>query len=171
MGEINNPEDQKGFDVFIDQNKGIIYKVASIYCKDHDDRKDLVQEIIIQLWRSFNSFNHTVKISTWTYRVALNVAISFYRKDVKRKQISTQLSDSLVSILADHETNEKEEQFIQLQYFISELKELDRALIILYLEDKSQKEIGDILGISETNVSTKMARIKEKLRVRFSLTD
>lgn len=171
MGEINNPEDQKGFDVFIDQNKGIIYKVASIYCKDHDDRKDLVQEIIIQLWRSFNSFNHTVKISTWTYRVALNVAISFYRKDVKRKQISTQLSDSLVSILADHETNEKEEQFIQLQYFISELKELDRALIILYLEDKSQKEIGDILGISETNVSTKMARIKEKLRVKFSLTD
>lgn len=171
MGEVNNPEDQKGFDTFIDQNKGIIYKVASIYCKDHDDRKDLVQEIIIQLWRSFNSFNHTVKISTWTYRVALNVAISFYRKDVKRKQISTQLSDSLVSILADHETNEKEEQFIQLQYFISELKELDRALIILYLEDKSQKEIGDILGISETNVSTKMARIKEKLRIRFSLTD
>jgi RNA polymerase sigma factor (sigma-70 family) len=171
MGEVNNPADQKGFDTFIDQNKGIIYKVASIYCKDHDDRKDLVQEIIIQLWRSFNSFNHTVKISTWTYRVALNVAISFYRKDVKRKQISTQLSDSLVSILADHETNEKEEQFNQLQYFISELKELDRALIILYLEDKSQKEIGDILGISETNVSTKMARIKEKLRIRFSLTD
>lgn len=171
MGEINNPADRKDFDAFIDQNKGIIYKVASTYCKDLDDRKDLVQEIIIQLWRSFKSFNHSVKISTWTYRVALNVAISFYRKESKRKQVSTQLSENLVSILADHETNEKEEQFNQLQSFISELKELDRALIILYLEDKSQKEIGDILGISETNVSTKMARIKEKLRIRFSLTD
>lgn len=169
MGAHINPEIHKDFDAFVELNKGIIYKVASTYCKDADDRKDLVQDIIVQLWRSYQRFNHSVKISTWTYRVALNVAISFYRKDTKRRQTSVQLSDGLVHILADHETSEKEEQFNQLQSFISELRELDRALIILYLEDKSQKEIGEILGISETNVSTKMARIKEKLRLRFAL--
>lgn len=171
MKEEINASAERDFNTFIEQNKGIIYKVANTYCKDPDDRKDLVQDIIIQLWRSYKSFNHSVKISTWTYRVALNVAISFFRRDSKRKQISTELSGSLVNIIADHESSEKEEQINQLLSFISDLKEMDKALMILYMEDKSQKEIGEILGISETNVSTKMARIKEKLRIRFSLTE
>jgi RNA polymerase sigma factor (sigma-70 family) len=161
----------RDFEQIIEKNKGIIYKVAKSYCKDSDDRKDLVQEIIIQLWRSFKRFDHSGKLSTWTYRVALNVAISFYRRDSKRKMISAELQESLISIIPENEPGETESQIDRLQQFIGELKDMDRALMILYLEDKSQKEMGEIMGITETNVSTKIARIKEKLRVKFLLTD
>lgn len=172
MGDSANSTASTDFEVFIENNKGIIYKVASSYCKDPDDRKDLVQEIIIQLWGSFSRFNGSVKLSTWTYRVALNVAISFYRKDSKRKRMATELSGSLIDIIAaESEPAETELQITQLQQFISELKDMERAIMILYMEDKSQKEIGEIIGISQTNVSTKVGRIKEKLRKRFSLTD
>lgn len=159
------------FEQTIEKNKGIIYKVANSYCKDSDDRKDLVQEIIIQLWRSFKRFDHSSKLSTWIYRVALNVAISFYRRDSKRKMVSTELTESLIAIIPENEAGDAENQINQLQQFIGELKDMDRALMILYLEDKSQKEMGEIMGITETNVSTKVARIKEKLRLRFQLTD
>ena len=159
------------FERIIEQNKRIIYKVANSYCKDADDRKDLVQEIIIQLWRSFTTFNNSVKISTWMYRVALNVAISFYRKDSRRKEISATLSDHLIEIIPDQRPDETEGQINQLQQFIAELKELDRALMILYLEEKSQKEIAEIVGLSETNVSTKINRVKEKLKEKFLLVN
>lgn len=163
--------DGRDFELIIEKNKGIIYKVANSYCKDADDRKDLVQEIIIELWGSFKRFNHSSKFSTWMYRVSLNVAISFYRRDSKRKMVSTKLSESLIAIIPENEPGETESQIGLLQKFISELKDMDRALMILYLEDKSQKEIGEIMGITETNVSTKVARIKEKLRAKFLLTD
>lgn len=161
----------RDFELIIEKNKGIIYKVANSYCKDSDDRKDLVQEIIIQLWRSFKRFDHSSKLSTWIYRVALNVAISFYRRDSKRKMASTELTESLIAIIPENDPSETESQINQLQQFIGELKDMDRALMILYLEDKSQKEIGEIMGITETNVSTKIARIKEKLKAKFLLTD
>jgi RNA polymerase sigma factor (sigma-70 family) len=166
-----NSIDGHDFEAIVEKNKGIIYKVANSYCKDRDDRKDLVQEIIIQLWRSFERFDHSSKLSTWTYRVALNVAISFYRRDTKRKIVSTELTESLIAIIPENDQSETEDQVIQLQHFLGELKDMDRALMILYLEDKSQKEMSEIIGITETNVSTKIARIKEKLRAKFLLTD
>ncbi len=166
-----NSTDGLDFELIIEKNKGIIYKVANSYCKDSDDRKDVVQEIVIQLWRSFKRFDHSSKLSTWIYRIALNVAISFYRKDSKRKMVSTELTESLISIIPENEPSETEGQINQLQQFIAELKDMDRALMILYLEDRTQKEMGEIMGITETNVSTKIARIKEKLRTKFSLTD
>ena len=159
------------FEAVIEQNKGIIYKVANSYCKDVDDRRDLIQEIVIQLWRSFSRFDNSYKISTWMYRVALNVAISFYRNNFTRKKLTTPLSNQLIELLPDDEPTETEGQINLLQQFIAELKELDRALMILYLEEKSQKEIADILGLTQTNVSTKIARIKENLKKRFSLTN
>ena len=159
------------FESIIEKNKGIIYKVANSYCKDSDDCKDLVQEIIIQLWRSFKRFDHSSKLSTWMYRVALNVAISFYRKDSKRKMFSSELTENLIAIIPENEPSVTEGQINQLQQFIAELKDMDRALMILYLEDRTQKEMGEIMGLTETNVSTKIARIKEKLRTKFSLTD
>ena len=168
--QINDPPSIH-FEQYLEESKGIIYKVASSYCKDADDRKDLIQEIIIQLWRAYRRYNGSVKLSTWTYRVALNVAISYYRKDVKRKTIMSDLPGSLVDIVADKHPPDSEEKFDQLQQFISELKEVDRVLTILYLEDKSQKEIAEIMGLSETNVSTKIGRIKEKLRVKFQLSN
>ena len=150
----------------IEQNKGIIYKIANSYKKDEDDQKDLVQEIILQLWRSFPGFDERSKLSTWMYRVALNVAISSYRKEKKKKEVFVPLSESVISFTNEEQPHK--ESFHQLQQFISELKELDRALMLLYLEEKSGKEIAEILGLSEANVRTKINRIKEKLKQKFN---
>ena len=162
---------KKEFELLIEQNKGIIYKLANAYCKDVDERKDLAQEIIIQLWRSYHTFNHSVKITTWMYKVAFNVSISYYRKYSKRKEKLSALSGNLIEILKDEAPNETEEKLVQLHVFISELKDLDKALMLLYLEEKSYKEISEVLGISESNISTKVHRIKQKLKEKFSLTD
>lgn len=152
----------------IETNKGIIYKVANSYCKDTEDRQDLVQEIILKLWKSFDSYDEVFKHSTWIYRIALNTAISFYRKEKSRKKITTPFSESLFNV-ADFENDKQiEESTLFLNQFISELKELDKALMLLYLEEKSHKEMAEIIGITETNVATKIGRIKNILKQRFS---
>jgi RNA polymerase sigma factor (sigma-70 family) len=161
-------QDDTVFLSVIENNKGIIYKVANAYCKDDEDRKDLIQEIISQLWQSFSRYNDQYKFSTWMYRVALNVAISFYRSTKIRREITQPLNEGIISIVDDNEYLELEGNLSLLRQFINELKELDRALMILYLEDKNYKEMADILGISETNVATKISRIKDKLKQRFS---
>jgi RNA polymerase sigma factor (sigma-70 family) len=152
----------------IETNKGIIYKVANLYCKDTEDRKDLVQEIVLKLWKSFDSYNEQFKHSTWIYRIALNAAISFYRKEKLRKKITTPFCESLFNI-GDFEDNTLIEQnTLFLNQFISELKELEKALMLLYLEEKSHKEMAEIIGITETNVATKIGRIKTLLKHKFS---
>ncbi len=158
-------------DIFIsaiEANKGIIYKVANSYCKSAEDRKDLIQEIVLQLWKSFNNYNEQFKFSTWVYRIALNVAISFYRKENRRQQVSNPLTDGIIDYVDSNVNSEAEEDIRFLQRFISELKELDKALMLLYLEEKSHKEIAEIIGISETNVATKIGRIKSILKQKFS---
>lgn len=152
----------------IENNKGIIYKVANFHCKDEEDRKDLVQEIIIQLWKSFDNYNNQYKYSTWIYRIALNVAISFYRKEKRRKEISNPLTESIFTVIDSGEDTDKETNYILLRQYVSELKELDKAVMLLFLEEKSHKEISAIIGITETNVSTKIGRIKKILKKRFS---
>lgn len=147
-------------------NKGIIYKIANSYCKSVEDRKDLVQEIVIQLWRSFDNYNESYKYSTWIYKIALNVAISFYRKESKRNAIMSPLSDRIL-FFDDDRADGKEEDISLLLKFIHELKELERALMLLYLEEKSYQEISEIIGITETNVATKISRIKKILKQKF----
>ena len=161
----NNKEE---FLKLIEEHKLIIYKICNSYCKKTNDRDDLAQEITYQLYRSFNHFNGSVKFSTWMYRVALNVAITFYRKTKKSEAIiqlaapDTEIEDS------KEDTSELEKNIIALQQFINELKELDKALMILYLEEKNYSEIAEILGITETNVATRISRIKDKLKQKFS---
>lgn len=151
----------------IQEHRKIIFKICNSYCKNHDDRDDLGQEIVYQLWKSYESFNSEYKFSTWMYRVALNVAISFYRKG-KKSGDTISIDEHLIEISDPGNVNEESsENFNLLQKFITELKELDRALMILYLEDNNYKEIADILGISETNVATKISRIKEKIKQKF----
>lgn len=152
----------------VEINKGIIYKITNSYCKDTEDRKDLIQEIISQLWKSFDSYSDQYKYSTWIYRIALNVAISFYRKENRRKTISSPLSESIFSFADRHDNTGSESNIELLQQFISELKDLDKALLLLYLEEKSHREIAEIIGISETNVATKIGRIKAILKQKFS---
>jgi RNA polymerase sigma factor (sigma-70 family) len=153
----------------INANKGIIYKVANSYCKNSESRNDLVQEIIIQLWKSFENYNDEYEHSTWMYRIALNVAISFYRKS--KKEITTLLTDNIIALVIDDEPGELEENVQLLYQFINELDELNKALMLLYLENKSHKEMAEVLGITETNVATKIGRIKEKLKIKFSLVN
>jgi RNA polymerase sigma-70 factor (ECF subfamily) len=150
------------------ENRGIIFKICHSYCPNKNDREDLAQEIIFQLWKSYNRFNADHKFSTWMYRIALNVAISFYRKENKTAQ-TIAFTETLPEVEDKKDSiHEKEENISRLQQFINELKELDKALMILYLEEKNHKEIAEILGITETNVATKLGRIKDKLKQKFS---
>ncbi len=156
------------FLLVIETNKGIIYKVANTYCKDTEDRKDLVQDIVLKLWKSFDSYDEHFKHSTWIYRIALNTAISFYRKERTRKEITNPFSESLFNVANFRDDKQIAESTFFLNRFISELKELDKALMLLYLEEKSHKEMAEIIGITETNVATKIGRIKNILKQRFS---
>ncbi len=157
--------DKTAFLALIQENKRIIYKICNSYCRNQYDREDLAQEIIYQLWRSGESFQADHKFSTWMYRIALNTAISFYRKEQTSGK-TVELSDQVLAM--KEEGSELEDNIRQMQQFINEFNELDRALILLYLEKKNHKEIAEILGISESNVGTKISRMKEKLRQRFS---
>ena len=148
-------------------HKGLIYKVANAYCHDAEDRKDLVQETLIQLWRAFPGYDPGYKVSTWMYRIALNVAISFYRKDHRRKSVAAPLPESIIELEDPHPPADHAALQL-LQQFINALPELDRALMLLYLEEKPQAEIAEILGLSLTNVATKIGRIKQKLKQQFS---
>ena len=151
----------------INEHKAILFKICNVYCQNESDREDLAQEIIYQLLRSYENFTPQYKFSTWMYRVALNVAISFYRKSrtagsvIRLMEITTEVEDKGDNVI------ELENNINRLQLFISELKELDKALMILYLEEKNYREISEILGITETNVATKLSRIKDKLKQRF----
>lgn len=160
-------------DIFIktiDEHKKIIYKIVNSYCPNREDRRDLEQEIIIQLWNSFDNYDDTYKYSTWMYRIALNVAISFYRKE--KKWFAKNDFSNVESIFRIEEENSEEETELDyhlklLQEFIHNLNELNKALMLLYLEEKSYEEIAEILGITKTNVATKINRIKLKLKNEF----
>lgn len=158
------PPEQDPFIQLIEDNKTLIFKICNAYCRHAADREDLAQEIIFTLWKGRGRFRPDYKFSTWLYRVALNVAISYYRK-TKKARPSISLSDIHMDQLA-HPAQGKDEEDKQqlLQQEIAALKEFDKALIILYLEEKSYKEISEIIGITETNVATKLSRIKEKIK-------
>lgn len=165
---MQTEEQNQLFQELIEQHKGILFKVARTYCQDDEDRQDLIQEILIQLWQSFHKYNDKFKISTWLYRISLNVAISFYRKNEVRKNKNVPLNEQITEI-QEVIKSEKVQQLNLLEQFINELKEVDKALMLLYLEEKSYKEISEILGISETNVATKIGRIKRSLKQKFLL--
>ena len=158
----------KDFTRLIKENKRIIYKICNSYCSGKDDKDDLAQEIIYNLWKSFSSFNPEFKFSTWMYRIALNTAISFYRREKKFKDHDPISEGLIVFEEASADKTEVEKNLGLLQDFINELKEIDKAIILLYLDNKSHREISEITGFTETNVATKINRIKDKLRTNFS---
>lgn len=165
---MNEKEQRQHFLNIIEQHKGILYTVANAYCPNSDDRQDLIQEMMIQIWQSIHKYNDQFKVSTWLYRISLNVAISFYRKSSTRSKKYTELTEQLIETPVE-DKSENERQLYLLEQFISELKEIDKALMILYLEDKSHTEIAEILGMSVSNVGTKIGRIKVKLKTQISL--
>ena len=158
--------DKESFLVVLEQHKLIVFKVCNSYCRNPEDQKDLVQEVIIQLWNGFAKYNEQFKLSTWVYRIALNTAISFYRKANTRNKHLTALDPAFIEI-AEEETETYSEEVKLLRLFIDQLDDMNRALMILYLDDHSHEEIATILNISKSNVGTKINRIKEKLRNQF----
>lgn len=148
----------------LSRHEQIINKVIRIYGVDSEDRRDLFQEIVYQLWRSYGSFKGDSNISTWLYRVALNTAITSLRK---RKKVPehAELDDQVINLPGSFDKSDRSEQVQQLYFAIRSLGEVDRALVMLYLEELSYKKIAEILGLTEDNVGVKLNRIKSKLRV------
>lgn len=136
--------------------------MASAYCFEAEDRKDLIQDISLNLWKAYPNYNASVALSTWTYRIALNVSISFLRKETSRRKKVEQYQQQR-DILEWHNPL-LDERLEQLYRIIDQLKPLDKALIILSLEGCKITEIGDVMGMSPTNVSTKLHRIREQLK-------
>jgi RNA polymerase sigma factor (sigma-70 family) len=155
---------QERFQNLVEDHKKILYKVCHSYCRNPEDRDDLAQEIIVQLWRSFGGFDHRVRFSTWMYRIALNVAISFYRREKVRTRHVMAGSEHLLEAM-DESAGRSEEVQVLYQW-IGDLDPFNKALLILYLDGNSYQEIADILGISETNVATKISRLKQAMRQR-----
>lgn len=158
---------QEAFVELITQNQGIIHKVCNLYCNNGEEREDLYQEIVLQSWKSIGSFKGEAKFTTWLYRVALNTAISALRKE-KRKPSTERIygADDRSIEIADSsaEDAEKRAQIDQLFQAIGKLSKVDKALVMLYIDDLRYEEIGEILGISTNYVAVKMNRIKSKLK-------
>lgn len=154
---------EKKFLEQLQENQNIIHKVCRIYTTDPDSHKDLFQEISIQLWKAYPQFRGDSKFTTWAYRVGLNTAITLYRK--KAKKIDTQSYDGSYHYIENMEYNYEEEEQLKLLYqAIHSLNDIEKALVLLYLEDKDYEEISETLGISEVNARVKMNRVKSKLK-------
>ena len=146
----------------IKENEGIIYKVARLYADSAEDQKDVYQEIVYQLWKSYPSFKKNSKISTWMYSVALNTAISNLKKE-KRKGIQVPIDNSLLNRMAEIDTV-MEERITLLYAHIKKLSIVEKGIILLYLEGKNYDEIAAITGFTATNIGTRLTRIKNKLK-------
>jgi len=146
----------------ITSNQAIIHKVTRIYCDNVDDRKDLFQEILIQLWKSYGSFKEQSKFSTWMYRVSINTAITAFKRGA-RKNLKSQFVQELPQIVDDEYDTDLEENLNMLHEAIGQLTGIEKSIILLYLEDKSYEEIAEITGITQNYVRVKMNRIKKKL--------
>lgn len=164
---MTQTEKQIFFEKLSKEHKGIFYKVAGSYCKNADDKSDLLQEMMLQVWRSLERYSNEYKLSTWLYRICLNVAISHYRKQIIRRENIRPIDD--YSELAGEENKSiyGDDRSLLMQ-FIGELNDIDKALILLYLEDYNHSEIAEVLGLSKSNVATKIGRIKENLKNRFT---
>ncbi len=151
---------------FIDQvmdAQGIIHKVCGMYCDNAEDRKDLFQEILVNLWNSYSSFRGNSKFSTWMYRVSLNVAIQRIRKANKKKEDVTLPADfDEIAYSAEETLPEKELKMMHAA--INQLSDVEKAIVMLYLEERGNEEIAEIMGISQNYVRVKMTRIRKKLK-------
>ena len=147
----------------LEANQNIVHKVCRLYTNDQASHDDLFQEITIQLWRAYPKFRGDSKFSTWMYRVALNTAITLYRKS-KKSVKTNDLADFHFKIKTDDYDDTEEEQLKLMYSAIKQLSDIEKALIFLYLEDKNYREISTTMGISEVNARVKMNRVKSKLK-------
>lgn len=148
----------------LEQNQQKLYRICSVYSKNSEDAKDLLQDVLINIWKSMPSFESKSTIETWVYRITLNTCLRFRSNDIKKRRRFVSM-DNLkdVSALTQAEHSEQKEKLIQLQNCIGQLNKADKAVITLYLEKLPYKEISNITGLTENNVAVKIKRIKKKL--------
>jgi RNA polymerase sigma factor (sigma-70 family) len=153
----------------LNRHRKILLKVARVYCRGEADRQDLIQETMIQLWHAFPRFDGRCQFSTWMYRVALNVAISWSRNEFRRNRRTRPMEQADADTLASNDAVDAAAADLDLLHtMLGGLNELDRALMLLFLEGHDQTTIATILGITSTNVATKVGRIKQRLQEQFS---
>jgi RNA polymerase sigma factor (sigma-70 family) len=154
------------FSELLRRHAGLIHKVARAYCRDTADREDVVQEIALQLWRSRERYDRSSREGTWIYRIALNVAISFQRRERRHREGRLAPEGALIALAAgaDAEPGADVECLLGC---IEDLAALDKALVLLYLDGNDHASIAEVLGISVSNVGTKLHRIKDRLRAAF----
>jgi RNA polymerase sigma-70 factor (ECF subfamily) len=156
---------RQAFGDLLERHRKIVFKVVNTYAWHPADRDELAQEIATQMWRAYPGYDATRSFSTWMYRIALNVAISHVRSNAHRGEHAVPLDESLHDVADENATDHESDQQVRaLHRFIAQLDKLNRALLLLYLEDHSYREIAEILGITETNVSTKIGRLKHRIR-------
>ena len=148
------------FQSLIATHQGLIFKVCNMYCDNREDKEDLFQDIVLQLWRAYPSFRAEAKVSTWLYQVALNNAIARLRKE-KRTHRFARFDDAAFNIPAESGTDER---LGDMYAAIKQLSEIERAVTMLYMDECSYREIGEILGLTESNVGVKLNKVKMKLR-------
>ena len=154
---------EKRFEAQIKQHEPLVYKVCHTYAYTEADREDLFQEIVIQVWKAYPNFKGDAKLSTWIYRVAINTAINGLRK--RKISVTSHEPENLSSNVSDDSRHEEEEErFQQLYKAIEQLNQVEKAIVMLYMEDYSYAEMEEILGIGQGNLRVKMNRIKDKLR-------
>lgn len=147
----------------VNEHQRVIHKICKIYTDNLCDHEDLFQEIVIQLWKSYPSFREESKFTTWMYRIGLNTALALFRK--RERKVETYGEEHLAQVKIAHEEDNPENAKIQAMYdAIHQLSDVEKALIMMYLDDKTYKEIGEMLGITEGNARVKMNRAKEKLK-------
>lgn len=158
---------QGRFQRLLERHRGIVLKVAHAYCRHPEDRRDLIQEISTQLWRAFPGYDTGRPFATWMYRVALNVAISQVRIAAGRSRHHVALDDAAWAQVPAADTDGEHERRQLLNQALERLDPMHRALLLLYLEERSQREIAEVLGISESNVATRLHRLRQRLREMF----
>jgi len=146
----------------INQHQAIIHKISKMYMNDVEQQRDLFQEIVMQLWRAYPTFKGNSKFSTWMYRVALNTALVYFKKD--NRKVDKSPLDENIDIEDVNENEAKEEKLAYLYKAVQELNAVEKALIFLFLENQSHREIAENLGITEVNARVKLNRTKEKLQ-------
>lgn len=156
--------DHQAFLQQIETHRGLLYQVAHAYCAQRQDRADLIQDMVLELWRAFPRYDGRAAFSTWMYKVALNVAISRFRGASRRERSIADDAALGLDLIAADQAMETDHDLIALRQLIAQLEPLNRALILLYLEGHGQDVIAETLGLSTTNVATRINRIKQKLK-------
>ena len=155
------------FEEILNKHKGIIFRIVNYYCNDSDDKKDLEQEILIQIWLSHKKYNQEFAWSTFIYRIALNVSIGFYNKQKRQKDKFSNVNLFIETNVQDDIPLVVDEDLQLLNEFICQLNDINKALMILYLQEKSYAEMALILGVSATNIVTKKKKKKNQLKEYF----